>query len=65
MKIAVSASGKDLESLVDPLFGRCPYFIIADPDDMSFEAFENPNVRADDAGIKSAQFVLNPHSLSP
>lgn len=35
MKIAVSSSGKDLDSHIDPRFGRCAYFIIVDIDDMS------------------------------
>jgi len=60
MKIAISASGKDLESLIDPLFGRCPYFIIVDPEDIDFETFENPNLDVeDDAGIKSARFIVS------
>jgi predicted Fe-Mo cluster-binding NifX family protein len=59
MKIAVSASGDTLESLIDPLFGRCPFFIIVDPERMRFEAFENPNVTVNDAGIKSARFVAS------
>jgi predicted Fe-Mo cluster-binding NifX family protein len=34
MKIAVSAAGNTLDSLVDPRFGRCAYFIIADVEEM-------------------------------
>jgi|AntAceMinimDraft_9_1070365.scaffolds.fasta_scaffold01391_3 predicted Fe-Mo cluster-binding NifX family protein len=30
MKIAISATGKDLNSTIDPRFGRASYFIIAD-----------------------------------
>ena len=30
MKIAVSSTGKNLESKVDEIFGRCPYFIIVE-----------------------------------
>ncbi len=44
MKVAVSATEKDLEALLDPLFGRCAFFIIVDTDNMSFEAFDNPNI---------------------
>ena len=44
MKIAISASGPDLSSAVDPRFGRCPYFLFVDPDSMDFEAIENPNI---------------------
>ena len=30
MRIAVSASAPDLESPVDPRFGRCPFYLIVD-----------------------------------
>jgi len=60
MKIAVSASTADLSSSVDPRFGRCPYFLIVDPETMEFEAVENPNVSsASGAGIQAAQLVAN------
>ncbi len=60
MKVAVSATEKDLEALLDPLFGRCAYFIIVDTDDMSFDAFENPNITLqEEAGIQSARFVIS------
>jgi len=58
MKIAVSSSGRDLDSQVDPRFGRCAYFVIVETDDMSFEAFDNENIAlGGGAGIQSAQFV--------
>ncbi|MFO7991024.1 MAG: NifB/NifX family molybdenum-iron cluster-binding protein [Thermoplasmata archaeon] len=42
MKIAVSASGSDVESTVDLRFGRCPYFIIVDTEsEKEPEAWEN------------------------
>ena len=44
MKIAVSSTGKTLESAIDPRFGRCAYFMIIDTEDMSFEVFDNQNV---------------------
>ena len=44
MKIAVSSSGKDLDSQVDPRFGRCAYFVIVETENMSFEAFDNENI---------------------
>ncbi|RPH49014.1 MAG: dinitrogenase iron-molybdenum cofactor biosynthesis protein [Desulfobacteraceae bacterium] len=60
MKIAVSSNGKDLNSLIDPRFGRCAYFIIAETDDMSFEAFDNESIAlGGGAGIQSAQFVAS------
>lgn len=58
MKIAVSASSPELDSSVDPRFGRCSYFLIVDPETMKFEAVENPYVSASGgAGIQAAQLV--------
>lgn len=60
MKIAVSSNGKDLDSQIDPRFGRCAYFIIAETDDMRFEAFDNESIAlGGGAGIQSAQFVAS------
>ena len=38
MKIAISATGSTLDAEVDPRFGRCQYFILAEPETMKFEA---------------------------
>lgn len=58
MKIAISATGPGLDSDIDPRFGRCQYFIIADPETMEFEALENTSQTASGgAGIASAQMV--------
>ena len=60
MKVAVSASGTDLDAPVDPRFGRCAYFILVETDDMSFEVFDNENIAlGGGAGIQSAQFVAS------
>jgi len=63
MKIAVSASSNNLESLVDPRFGRCPFFIIAEVEGneiKNFEAIANPAMNAiGGAGIQAAQIVAN------
>ncbi len=60
MKIAISATGKDLDSNVDPRFGRCAYFIIVDPDTMEYEAFENQSAMlGGGAGIQAAQFIAS------
>lgn len=60
MKIAITSSGPDLDSPVDPRFGRCAYFVFVDPETMEYEAIENPNVGAPGgAGIQSAQLVAN------
>jgi predicted Fe-Mo cluster-binding NifX family protein len=58
MKIAVSSSGQNLDSLIDPRFGRCAYFLLVETDDMSFEVFDNQSMASiGGAGIQSAQFI--------
>jgi predicted Fe-Mo cluster-binding NifX family protein len=60
MKIAVSTSGTDLSSPVDPRFGRCAYYIVIDTDTMAFEAVPNSAVgSAHGAGIQAAQRVAS------
>ncbi len=60
MKVAVSSSGTDLSSQLDPRFGRCAYFIIVDLDSMTFEAILNTAVgSAHGAGIQAAQLVAS------
>ncbi len=58
MKIAISATGQSLDAEVDPRFGRCQYFIIADPKTMEFEAVDNSSAMASGgAGISAAQLI--------
>lgn len=60
MKIAVPSSGPDLESAVDPRFGRCAYLLFVDTDTLEFEAVFNPNLSAGGgAGIDTAQIVAD------
>jgi predicted Fe-Mo cluster-binding NifX family protein len=60
MKICITSTGENLDSAVEPRFGRCAYFIIVDPDDLKFKAIANPNVSAvGGAGIQSAQLIAN------
>ncbi|NWF94464.1 MAG: NifB/NifX family molybdenum-iron cluster-binding protein [Syntrophaceae bacterium] len=59
MKIAISATGKDLDSQIDPRFGRCQYFIFVDPQTMEFEVSENEGLMASGgAGVQAAQLVV-------
>jgi len=60
MKLAVSASGSNLSSQMDPRFGRCPYFVVVDTETMAFEAIPNTAVgSAHGAGIQAAQLVAS------
>ncbi len=59
MKLAVTATGKELDSPVDPRFGRAPYIVIVDSDEMTLEALDNKeNMNAlKGAGIQAATMV--------
>jgi len=58
MKIAVTSKSNNLESEIDPRFGRCSYFLIVDTDTMSFEYLSNESAMASGgAGIQAAQNV--------
>jgi predicted Fe-Mo cluster-binding NifX family protein len=58
MKVAISATGKDLNCQVDPRFGRCQYFVFVDPETMDFQTFENEGLMASGgAGVQAAQLV--------
>ena len=60
MKVAVSSNGKKLDAQLDPRFGRCAYFLVVNPDDMSFEAFDNQSAaQGSGAGIQVAQFLAS------
>ena len=60
MKICITSEGGNLDSNVDPRFGRCQYFIIVDTQTSKFEAIPNPNNEAmGGAGIQSAQLVAS------
>ena len=63
MKIAISSTGKNLESEVDARFGRCPYFLIVEIDDkkmINIKAIENTAAgQMGGAGITAAEIVAN------
>jgi predicted Fe-Mo cluster-binding NifX family protein len=59
MKIAVTSTGTDLDSQVDPRFGRALYILIVDSGTFDFEVLDNKeNVNAlKGAGIQAASMV--------
>ena len=63
MKIAISSTEKDLNSNVDNVFGRCPYFIIAEIKNrkiIKIEAVKNISAKKlGGAGISAAQLVAD------
>ncbi len=60
MKICITSLGNNLDSEVDPRFGRCRYFIVVDSDTSEFEVIENLNIAGrGGVGIQSAQLVSN------
>jgi predicted Fe-Mo cluster-binding NifX family protein len=59
-KVCVTATAPNLEASVDPRFGRCSYFIIADSETLAFEAISNEAaIAAGGAGIRAAQTLSN------
>ena len=60
MRIAITASGPDLDSPVDPRFGRCACFVFVDTETEETEVVQNENVAVGGgAGIQSAQAVAD------
>ncbi len=59
MKIAVTSKGTDLDSQVDPRFGRAAYILIVDAETLEFEVLDNKdNVNAfKGAGIQAARMI--------
>jgi predicted Fe-Mo cluster-binding NifX family protein len=58
MKIAVSSTGAELQSAVDPRFGRCKFFIVYDEETKESSSIENASQFASGgAGIQAAQTV--------
>ena len=59
MKIAVTSTGIDLDSQVDPRFGRASYILIVDSETLDHEVLDNKeNVNAlKGAGIQAASMI--------
>lgn len=60
MKIAISATGKDLKSILDSRFGRCEYFQIYNEESQQLKVIENQGIAAaGGAGIAAAQQIID------
>jgi len=61
VNIAITSEGKDLDSKVDPRFGRAAYFIIVDPETMAFEVVENSQSLdlPQGAGIQAGKTIVD------
>lgn len=59
MKVIVSSAGSEIESPVSPVFGRAPYYLLVDTEDMSSQSYSNPaTAQSSGAGVEASQFVL-------
>jgi predicted Fe-Mo cluster-binding NifX family protein len=63
MKLAISSTGKNLDSNLDPRFGRAAYFIIVDAETMDFEVVGNTqNLNLPQgAGIQAGKTITDHH----
>ncbi|RDY24091.1 diguanylate cyclase [Romboutsia maritimum] len=60
MKIAISATGKNIESLLDARFGRCEYFQIHNSESEEVIVIENKGLTCSGgAGIAAAQQLID------
>lgn len=59
MKIAVTSTGREPSSEVDPRFGRAAWFVVVETDDGSFEAIDNADGgrASSGAGVQAAQKI--------
>ena len=60
MRIAISTGGRGLDKFVDDRFGRCPYFLLCDSEDVqsTVEYKDNPALSAaGGAGIAAGEFM--------
>lgn len=60
MRVAIAAKDETLHSPVDDRFGRCPFFLVVDPESMAFEAIKNPGKKEKNAaGIQACQILIS------
>ncbi|SHK40148.1 NifB/NifX family molybdenum-iron cluster-binding protein [Paramaledivibacter caminithermalis] len=60
MKICITSTQDNKDSLVDLRFGRCQYFAIYDDEAKEFDFIPNPGIKSmQGAGITAAQEIIN------
>ena len=60
MKIAVSATGEELDAYIDRRFEKCNYFLIVDTETMNFNSIFNiGTMKKDESGSTALDIVLN------
>lgn len=60
MKLCITATGPDLDSVTDLSFGRAPWLLIVDTDSLNVEAVENSSAAArQGAGIAATQLIVD------
>jgi len=60
MKIILSTVTTDLDSAIDPRFGRGAYLMVVDTDTLQVEAHANPGMNAQGgAGVQAAQLTAD------
>jgi predicted Fe-Mo cluster-binding NifX family protein len=59
MKVCITSYGPTLDSKVQPIFGRCEYFVFVDPVSMESVVESNPYASCScEAGVESAKLVI-------
>ena len=60
MKLAVTATGADLEATIDPRFGRAAYFVVVDSVTLAFNVVNNSQSLdlPQGAGIQAGQTIV-------
>jgi len=63
MKIAISSTGRNLESEIDPRFGRCAYFLIVEVENKKIKKTKviknTAKAQAGGAGISAGEIIAN------
>jgi len=59
MKICITSTGKDLQSQMDPRFGRAQYFLIYDLDNNAYSVIDNESIEASGGAGTSASQTMS------